>query len=246
MLPCFLNGCDDLMVVLRIFFFLFFCSMAYGGTYPVKLGEDKVLVVVQEGEGKKSFIHLHQNEITALKAAKIVSRTEGTGLLTLKHRGGRTIQFHLNHQRYEFDPNRIFTDKGIRDSLNLYSRYSPKAHREVKKLADEILKRMPQGKLIAVHNNMGYSIRDYLPGHPLEKDAKSLHLTAKQSYRNFYLMTQDEDYQRLVNKGLNGILQAKTAQDDGSLSVLYANKSYINVEAGYDQLAMQIKMLKWA
>ena len=34
--------------------------------------------------------------------------------------------------------------------------------------------------------------------------------------------------------------------DDGSLSVFLANRAYINVEAGYDELAMQIKMLRHA
>lgn len=226
--------------------FSFFFSRAYAISYPVMLGQHKVLIQVQEGRGKKTFVHLHQNETTALKAAQIVSKKEGAGLLTLKHSGGRTISFRMNKQRFEFDPNRIFTDKGIRDSLRMYSHYSPKAHREVKKLAEEILKRMPRGKIIAVHNNKEYSIRDYLPGHSLEHDARSLHLTPKHFYRNFYVLTQAKDYQRLVNIGWNGILQARDVRDDGSLSVYYANTSYVNVEAGYDQLAMQIKMLKWA
>jgi hypothetical protein len=41
-------------------------------------------------------------------------------------------------------------------------------------------------------------------------------------------------------------LQAQHATDDGSLSVYLADLDYINVEAGYDQLAAQIKMLQLA
>ena len=60
------------------------------------------------------------------------------------------------------------------------------------------------------------------------------------------MVTQVSDYLRLKMKGFNGVLQKPSATDDGSLSVLMAKNEYINVEAGYDQLSEQIKMLQHA
>ncbi|WP_244946964.1 capsule assembly Wzi family protein [Legionella israelensis] len=229
------------------FFLLTFIShMVSASVYPVMVGNEKVLIKVWQGEGKKIFVHLHQNETTALKAAKTVFRQQKAGLLTLQHSGGRNIHFRLNHQRFEFDPNRIFTDKGIKASLKKYSHYTPEAYQEVKKLAEAILKHLPEGRIIAVHNNQGYSIRDYLPGHSLASDAKAVYLSPGHYFRNFYLFTQKKDYLHFKTLGLNGVLQAENASDDGSLSVLFRHKSYINVEAGYNQLSEQIQMLNLA
>lgn len=213
--------------------------------HKVMVGDEPVIIQQYKGQGK-AYIHVHHNETTALKAAKAVIHKEGGSLLTLVHSGGRNIVFHLNNQRYEFDPNRIYTDKGIKKTLAQFSYYTPEAHREVKKLASKIKDLLPEGKVIAVHNNSSYSLKDYLPGHELAKDAKALHMSPDNYYRNFYLVTRLSDYLRLKLEGFNGILQKPSATDDGSLSIYLAKSEYINVEAGYDQLAQQIKMLERA
>ncbi len=210
--------------------------------HRVMVGDEPVIIQQTKGQGK-TFVHVHHNEQTALKAAKAVIRKEGGSLITLIHSGGRNIVFHLHNQRYEFDPNRIFTDKGIKKTLTQYSYYTPEAHQEVKKLADKIKVLLPEGKVIAVHNNSSYSLKDYLPGHELAKDAKALYMNPDNYVRNFYLVTKLSDYLRLKMQGFNGVLQKPSATDDGSLSVYLAKRDYINVEAGYDQLAEQIKML---
>lgn len=213
--------------------------------HKVMVGDQVVVVKHIQGAGK-TYVHVHHNEQTALKAAQAVRRQDGASLITLVHSGGRNIVFHLNHERFEFDPNRIYTDTGIKKTLTQYSRYTPQAHREVKKLANQITTLLPDGKVIAVHNNSSYSLKDYLPGHELASDAKKLHMSPDNYYRNFYLVTQLKDYLRLKINGFNGILQKQSATDDGSLSVYLAKRDYINVEAGYDQLAEQIRMLRYA
>ncbi len=162
------------------------------------------------------------------------------------HPGGRNIVFHLDGQRYEFDPNRIYTDNGIKKTLTQFGSYTPAAHREVKKLALQIEELLPSGKIIAVHNNSSYSLKDYLPGHELAHDIKALYMSPNQYYRNFYLVTRYNEYLRLKKNDFNGVLQKTTATDDGSLSIFLAKRDYINVEAGYDQLAAQINMLRHA
>lgn len=215
--------------------------------YPVKVGDETVIIQHHQNGNGKAFVHLHQNETTALQAAKTVIKAEGGSLLTLVHSGGRNIVFHLDKKRYEFDPNRIFTDQGIQKTLVEFGDYSPKAHAEVKKLAHKIKVLLPKDKkIIAVHNNQSYSLKDYLPGHDLATDAKALNVNTGNHYRNFYLVTKKDDYVRLKELNFNSIWQALNASDDGSLSVYLANSDYVNVEAGFDQLAAQINMLKHA
>ena len=212
----------------------------------VHVGDSRVIIErIQHGKGK-SFVHLHQNETTALQAAKQVVQSEGGSVMTLVHSGQRNIVFHLQHERYEFDPNRIFTDTGIKKTLSAFGHYSPEAHAEVKALAQKITSLLPEGKIIAVHNNNDYSIKEYLPGESLHHDAGKLHIDSARFYRNFYLATQHDDFIRLKNLRYNVILQAKAATDDGSLSVYLAHRDYVNVEAGYEQLLAQIDMLHWA
>lgn len=211
----------------------------------VRVGDEPVRIHQIPGHGK-TFVHVHHNEQTALQAAKIVVNKEGGTLITLIHSGGRNIVFHLNEQRYEFDPNRMFTDEGIKKTLTQYGHYSPEAHKEVKKLATKLQELLPQGKVIAVHNNSSYSLKDYLPGHQLAKEAKKLNMLPTNYYRNFFLVTKPKDYVRLKREGFNGVLQKANPTDDGSLSILLAHSDYINIEAGYDQLNEQIKMLQRA
>lgn len=214
-------------------------------SHKVMVGDEPVVIKQTPGKGK-AYVHVHQNETTALKAAKVAISKQGGSLLTLRHSGGRNIVFHLHNQRYEFDPNRIYTDKGIKKTLAQFSRYTPEAHREVKKLANKIKELIPEGKVVAVHNNSTYSLKDYLPGHKLACDAQAMHMIPSNYYRNFYLVTQPQDYVRLKTDGFNGILQRKSATDDGSMSIFLAKSQYINVEAGYNQLSEQVKMLLYA
>jgi len=222
-------------------------NTAHATNYPVHVGNTKVIIHIQKKGKGKSFVHVHRNETTALAAAKAIIAVEGGSLMTLVHSGGRNIVFNLHNTRYEFDPNRIFTDTGIRKTLTQYSgTYTPAAHTEVKKLADKIKMLLPEGKIIAVHNNQSYSFKDYLPGHNLANDAQKLHFHDETNYRNFYLVTKHQDFSRLKERNFNSILQADMASDDGSLSIYLADRNYVNVEAGYNQLAAQIKMLQYA
>lgn len=233
---------------MRLLFLLLVLLLSFNAAatnYKVMVGTAPVLIKCIKGKGK-TFVHLHQNEKTALKAAKSVIKKQGGSLITLQHAGGRNIVFHLHHRRYEFDPNRIFTDTGIRKTLKQNGHYSSAAHRQVKRLALKIRSILPPGKVIAVHNNAHYSLKDYMPGHELAQNAKAVHKSSNHQYRNFYLLTKLSDYKRLKKYGYNEILQKKSAIDDGSLSILLSKRNYINVEAGHDQLKEQIRMLQKA
>ena len=219
---------------------------SYAASYRVQLGDETVIIKKQQVREGKSFIHLHQNEDTALKAALAVIKSEGGSVLTLVHRGGRNVVFRLKNKRYEFDPNRIFTEVGIKKTLRKHGAYSIEAHVKVRQLARKIKSLLPHGKVIAVHNNQSYSMRYYYPGRRLASDARAVHVNQHHPYRNFYLVTQKKDYVRLKKWQYNSVWQTKTPENDGSLSVYLASQPYVNVEAGYGQLEMQIQMLRRA
>lgn len=226
-------------------FFLFsiFCNQLCAQSYLVRLGNERVLIQREYTRPGPVFVHLHQNEKTALMAARTVMRTSGGCLLTLQHQGGRNIVFYLDQKRYEFDPNRIFTEKGIVQTLRQYGHYSKRAHEQVRGLATRIKRLIPEGRVIAVHNNQSYSLKNYQPGESLASEARELYLKQGQSYRNFFLVTKKQDFLRLKERRYNSVLQKTHPTDDGSLSVYLANRAYINVEAGHHQLESQIRML---
>ena len=210
---------------------------------PVMLGTSKVLVEYQPGQGT-TFVHLHADEKTALVAAQRVARRTGAGLLRIVHPGGRLVCFQLNGKRYLFDPNRMFSDSGIRQTLARYSQYSPEAHQAVARLASVFLEHLPSGKIVSVHNNRDYSLRDYLPGHASAREAAAIHQNPDWTYRNFYFVTRPQDYERMRKLGFNSVLQTRAPSDDGSLSVHLAGAPYINVEAAHGQLQQQMSMLE--
>lgn len=215
-------------------------------TRIVYVGNTAVKVIKYSHGHGKNFVHVHQNEKTAKRAALTYIKRHGGSLLTLVHSGERHIRFVLRHQRYEFDPNRIFSDKGIKTTLRSESHYSPAAAIEVKQLAKTILRLLPKGKIIAVHNNRDYSMANYFPGHEMAADVRAIQQRHAQTYRNFYLVTQKRSFVRLQRLRQNVVWQAHDVRDDGSLSVYLASRDYVNVEAAYSAYLEQLRMLRLA
>lgn len=223
-------------------------SKIFAATQVISVGNTQIKIIRENSlrQTGKILVHLHENETTALQAARLYIQKHGGSLITLQHGGTRNIQFQLYGKQYAFDPNRIFTDRGITRSLQQYSHDSPDAHQAVKKLAQAILAQLPSGKVIAVHNNKTYSLRDYFPAHPMHADAKYLHYLAHSNYRNFYFVTRQQEYERLKALHFNVALQSNHSQDDGSLSYYLGKHNYMNIEAGYGELKAQLEMLYYA
>jgi hypothetical protein len=209
-----------------------------------QLGETKIIIQREDYGRGKIYVHPHADETTALEAARLMARAEGGQVITLIHDKSRLIHFAIQGHACQFDPNRVFTDKGIKDNLKLYGCDSQEARVWVRLFAQQFLDAIPQGKIVAVHNNKQYSMRYYLPHQPLAGDAHKININPTLYYRNFFLVTQEKDFKRYKNKGFNVVLQSNNVKDDGSLSIIFAHQQYVNVEAGYDQLFYQMRMLK--
>lgn len=216
------------------------------------LGDTRITVSLTRYEGDTSlvFLCLHDNERTASAAASTVLQERGGLLISIDNGEERYIDFKLSGRNYRFDPNRIFTPAGIRQTLGLFHSYNARAEKEVKEFSRFLLGLLPDsGLLIAVHNNTdrNYSINDYIPGGRLNNDALDAYRNEAMDEDDFVFTTDPYLYRFYADAGINAVLQNnRQATDDGSLSIYYGreNKGYTNIEAEYGHLEEQLRMIK--
>lgn len=225
------------------------------------LTADSAVTVIPLGERSVQFTHykygnndslflisLHNNEQTAVEAAKLVLQQTGGQLLVLENNNKRNVQFSIKKKWYTVDPNRIFTDAGIVKTLQQHHCFNTTAAAAVKEFSLQLLALIPTNIYapIAIHNNT--------PGAPLTiytyfnkpLEAIQVYADSTNDPDDFVLTTDSLVFNRLVENTINVVLQnnAETT-DDGSLSVWfgYQNKAYINCEAGVKNKLSQINML---
>src|SRR5688572_25360199 len=105
--------------LLLIYFFLSRCSTSQ---HSISISEYGVgndtfnfhLTVRPPYSSAVSFINLHDDENTSVKAGEHFISEYGGSLLQLQHTGKRNFSFMLNGQTFSFDPNRIFTSNGLK------------------------------------------------------------------------------------------------------------------------------------
>jgi len=227
--------------------------------YPVQvrteyqIGETRLTTVAYQARHPgMTFFNMHDDENTAVEAGVQFIRKYGGRLIQLKHTGKRLVEFRLQGKTYRFDPNRMFTDRGARDTLQRYSRADEAAVAALRRLADEILTRcgLDRGPwIITLHNNTerNYSALLYLPGNEYENDAEEVFIAPGSDPDDFFYVTDRSVYEAVRKEGFNVVLQNnRTATDDGSLSVLAARIGipYVNIEAQHGHLVEQFRMLE--
>ncbi len=221
-------------------------------THVLQVGETKVNVSVSEARGSSLlYVNLHDDEDTSAQAGLEVLRRTGGRLIELRHSGLRDVRFALGGQTYRFDPNRIFTRRGIEQSLAKLSQRNDEAERAVAQFAEDLLKLYQIDRadaVIALHNNGGrsYSVRSYMAGQDLAGDAEEVFIAPARDPSDFDFVTERPVFEALRGRGHNVVLQDnRRVTDDGSLSVYCgrAKKRYINVEAKHGHLSEQVKML---
>ncbi|ANE53150.1 hypothetical protein [Flavisolibacter tropicus] len=216
----------------------------YLGTTPVK--------IIKHTYNKPSplfFVHLHDNESTAEKAAINLLEQYGGQLLSIENKEMRNIRFQLNNQFYTFDPNRMFSDSGIISNLKLLSSPDTAALRAVRNFGQFILSHLPDtGIIVAVHNNTDDRLSvlsfDTLP---LKNETAAVTKNASHDIDDFILTTDSVIYNFYKNEMTNAILQREDLfTDDGSLSIFFGKKKrpYINVEAEHGHRLQQILLLE--
>ncbi len=235
------------------------CFLALGLLVPlealsaerVRVGKVRFRVQREVGDDSLSFparryIHIHGNETTArVTLSQHIARRGGVAVFV--EGGTRAIRV----DRLTIDPNRMFSRQGAEASLR---RLNPRAKdRDLSRALDRVEKDLPGlltvllpppgGLLISIHNNsQGYNIQEEIP------ISERHHLPVPEEPNNFFLATDDRDYQAIAQGPFNAVLQKDPpTPDDGSLSRLCASRGirYVNLEVLLGAAVRQSEMLAW-
>jgi len=210
--------------------------------------------VKQHGQHAPTMVNVHDDENTSVRAGTVVIRESGGRLVELAHGGNRLITFKLQDDTYRFDPNRIYTEDGIRSTLTRQGNYSEAAHAVVRKFASQFIETFAlnhEPAIIALHNtgNGGLSINSYQPNRELNRAAAGVHESKSRSPGDFFYVTDERLFQWLKARDFNVMLQDNAnVPDDGSMSVYFARQGipYLNIEANVNHLTEQIEMVRAA
>ena len=224
-----------------------------GMQIPFKIGNTVVVAeVFKRGKAVPTMINVHDDESTSVAAGKLVIEQTNGRLIELSHGGRRNVRFALHGQEYSFDPNRIFSDEGIRDTLERRSTWTEAAHRATKRFASQLVEHFDlddEKAIIALHNNSegDLSIQSYLPGGEHADTSTTVHVAPHRSPDDFFYVTDKRFFDYLKQHDFNVTLQDNAnVPDDGSLSVYFGKKGipYVNVEAESSHLNAQIEMVR--
>jgi len=201
--------------------------------------------IIRKGQARRRYLLIHGNEETARDVLTRHMETHaGVAYLTQNHT--RTVPIESG----QIDPNRMFSRTGAELNLkSLNPDWPPErleaALRVLDKGRDNLLRALlppPGGLLVALHNNVDYSVTDETSN----SDATSIR--EPNNPHAFFLCTDPADYQILSKSGYNIVLQQKRpAGDDGSLSRLAAARGvrYVNLEVALGNFSRQEEMLDW-
>lgn len=236
------------------FTFLFLMANSFlnynsGKNVVFKLGDASCTVLIYEK--KKSIanlIALHGNESTCIKSFLALPNQCPFVLYELQQLGTRLLKYNYNNKCYYFDPNRMFSKKGIINTLKKNNKFYPSAIAiKIKYFTDSLLHILipqnPATYIIATHNNTdgGFSVKSYLNS----PNAAQVYVCKSEDPDDFFIVTKVADFSFFKSKFQNVVLQSKLAKDDGSLSIYCQAKNipYINIEAQDGHIKKQTEML---
>lgn len=209
----------------------------------IKIGNTTVSLRLLQKKGSCiTYFNMHDNENAGVEAARQVIAKYGGRLIELRHKGVRNISFDLDGKRYEFDPNRMFSDEGIVTTLKERSRFSKDALLAIEGFRETVLDtyRLRDSKaLVTVHNNINngdLTIDFFRYRRPVKG----------QDADNFILVTDPNHYEALKKTPYN-LAIVKADNDKGSMLPFWANdveRPYINVEAQHGHIQQQKDMIK--
>lgn len=210
---------------------------------------DTPIAILTHTASKPAVLYFrpHDNEVTSHTVTIEMLEKHGGKFVELNSKGDRLIEFSLHGDIYRFDPNRIFTPLGARQTLKKYGNYSLEAQNHVDRFASHLIQRfLTDDPIIAVHNNTQgkpLTVKSFLGS----KDVLDIHITTARDDDNFFYVTQRRDFETLKSRNFNVVLQDnENVSDDGSISVYCASHGirYINVEAKEGDVTGQMKMLE--
>jgi hypothetical protein len=222
---------------------------------PLKLGDGTINAVVhQKLPTTLTMVNVHDDEDTSVEAGLANIRQHGGRVIEFAHSGERLITFDLGSVKYTFDPNRIFSEAGIKATLEKHSKWTPAAHAAINAFAAEYMKHFELDRepaIIALHNATEgtFSILSFLPDGQHGAASAHTYVSPRRDKFDFFFVTEQRFFGYLKARDFNVTVQDnQNTPDDGSLSIYFARKGipYVNIEAEIRNLPGQIEMVQVA
>lgn len=216
-----------------------------------EVGDSTISLMVSEDiNNGVTYYNMHDNETTSVEAAEPVVKKYGGRLLQLQSKGKREVRFELKGDVFEFDPNRIYSAKGVELTLKKHNNYS----QEAASVLEDFSKKLTHSwidtskMVVALHNNDddNFSVDSYNENGEFAADVAEIYISSQRNKFDFFYVTDKEIFDLLKQNDFNVVLQNnEAANDDGSLSVYCGKKNipYINIEARYDHIREQHEMV---
>lgn len=236
-------------IALTFLIFSFYARTQY--LVPIWLPSSGVQILCHTADSLDStiYLNLHENEQTSIKAVKNFSENYPLNFFYLNHDQTRRAHFIVEGDSCSFDPNRIYTKKGIRKTLKDGGKNNRQARQITKIVSDSVLEITSHyNTIVSLHNNTpdNYSIYSYMPDSSESQNTAKLYINPEMDPDDFIYTTDESIYEFLVEQQINVILQDNRKYvNDGSLSV-YCGKndiSYLNIETEHGHLDMQLILL---
>lgn len=226
------------------------CSFIINTDIVFSLGKDNCVLKQHRKPGAvATLVNLHDNENTAIEAYQSLPDNLNLNLLEIEQAGNRLLKYKWGNKAYSFDPNRIFSKTAISKTLAANNKtYPTQLADKVNQFAEELLKQFTGNNkekyLIALHNNTdgNFSISTYQGSDNTGK----IFINKNLDPDDFFIVTLEQDFEKLRSENQNVVLQSINAEDDGSLSV-YCQKNgipFINIEAQHSHREPQAKMIQ--
>lgn len=221
-------------------------------THTLHLADELIWVHEYNQPGAPfTFVSLHDDENTCVEAALNYISRFGGRMLEFRHGRGREVVIRRNGVKEKFDPNRMFSPEGLRQSLRHYGNNSA-ANRELgSKFAREVVDLIgieKNGTIIAVHNNTegNLTIHDFEPGGIYAEDTGEVHVSETRDTDDFFYTNSPDLFRRLVEMNYNVALRSDKILGRGTLGeyVHLAGGIYVNVEAQHGHFGEQVQMLE--
>lgn len=218
----------------------------------IVLGDSSIVLHSKICNSKSNilFLNIHEDEHTSIEAVEQFSETTSLNFVYLQHNKTRRIHFSSKKTTYSVDPNRVYTAKGRKATIEPLHKLKFRPNRIAKKLAKEIINVVNQYSIIVtMHNNtdVNYSIKSYLPGEDESQNTADVFVSDNWDADDFVYTTNKVYFDYLKQSDVNVILQDNTGYvNDGSLSVYCGKKGipYLNIEAQKGHLKEQIKLVE--
>lgn len=221
-------------------------------TSYIALGDLEVNLVKYSYNGPNvSFLAIHDNEDTGVKAAFQFIELNGGSIVDCQYAGARNFKFVNEEETFETDPNSIYTKIGAKAGLQKYGIWDDEVVNMLEKSGKSILKvynPAKTGYIFTLHNNGdgGFGISSYLPGYELEDVADSVNINFQMDPDDMVLVTEIPVYNLLKKANVNVVLQSHDAADDGSLSIYAMQQKipYINVEVQHGHIEENLRLIE--